>query len=100
MLIKSVNNSNILLHSESSWLINRTLLRYEQYGYGKRDGDDIRTWRNRSSKTEELCTEFNRSIREYVPADILFTKEQLTGVPDKELKGLPLHNSGKRQVKL
>lgn len=56
--------------------------------------------RNRSSKAEELCTEFNRSIREYVPADIFFTKEQLTGVPDKELNGLPMHNDGKRQVQL
>uniref|UniRef100_A0A1Y1K5G8 Uncharacterized protein n=1 Tax=Photinus pyralis TaxID=7054 RepID=A0A1Y1K5G8_PHOPY len=97
-LIQPVNTSNILLDSASSWLINRTLLRYEQCGYGRLDGNDIRTWRNRSSKIEELCTEINRNIRGYVPVYMLVTKEQLTSVPEKDLKGFPLHNNDNRRV--
>ncbi|KAG8422512.1 hypothetical protein J3459_010313 [Metarhizium acridum] len=99
-LIQSVNNGNMLLDSESSWLLDRTLLRNQQCGYGLLHGNDSRTWRNWSSKIEELCAEFNRNIREYVPVDILFTAEQLAGLPDKAPKGFPRHDSGKRRVKL
>lgn len=99
-LIKMVKDKSEPLDPESDWLLNRTCLRYRQCGHGILDDKGIQTWHDRNSKIEDLCAEFNRNVREYVPAEVVFTEDELAGVPEKELLNFPVDDNGKRRVGL
>ncbi|PMD39476.1 metallopeptidase MepB [Hyaloscypha variabilis F] len=96
-LVKAVKLKGEKLDSESEKYLNRLLLRFTQCGHGLLDGPGIQHWLNTDRKIKELCTEINRSIREF-DGKISFTNEELNGLPPNELDLWPVGPDGKRQL--
>lgn len=83
LLIKAVKEAGERLDEESQKLVNRMLLEFEECGFGVLDDAGIQARAQRVNKIDQLCTEFNRNLRQNNSAEF-FTPEEVDGLPSKD----------------
>lgn len=98
-LVQAVKTRGDDLDNEDSRLLVKFLLRFTKCGFGKLDAEELQEYLELTSKLEEVCTEFNRNIREY-QGGLYFSRDELSGISTSYLAYFKPVENGKLYIPL
>lgn len=98
-LVQAIKAHGETLDGKDNRVLEKTLLGFTTSGFGVLDAEKLEEWDATSFEIGELCTEFNRNIREYKgEGGPYFTMEELVGIPEGDMVYFPPEEDGKRYV--